>query len=203
MSLGIIGAICLSFVIVSLTIDYQLELAKEHLRFRKGFISQTNWIDSPYGALHIYLFNITNAEAFLNGTDARMRVQEVGPIVYRVQGRNEVLNQTEDTLTYRKWRYEHVEFDPVASCSPDVLNQTIILPNLVLLGAAAKLHDWVFLVRHAFNAITINESVFLTKSVYYFLWDFTVPALSLLAQYVPNIVSNCGLLFNVSIRNSH
>ncbi|XP_061396825.1 scavenger receptor class B member 1 [Musca vetustissima] len=194
--LGISGAVFLGLFIVSLCVDYQQELLKEHIRFRKGFISQLNWIDSPYGRLKMYIFNITNAEAFLAGNDTRIHVQEVGPIVYRIVGRNEILNQTEDSVTFRKLRYEQVEFMPHESCSPDILNQTIVLPNLVLLGAAAKLHDWVFLVRHAFNAITINESIFLTKSVYYFLWDFTVPALSLLAQYVPNIVSNCGLLYN-------
>uniref|UniRef100_T1P7V4 CD36 family protein n=1 Tax=Musca domestica TaxID=7370 RepID=T1P7V4_MUSDO len=194
--LGISGVLFLSLTILSLCVDYQYELLKEHIRFRKGFVSQLNWVDSPYGRLKMYLFNVTNAEAFLAGNDSRIHVQEVGPIVYSIIGHNEILNQTEDTITYLKKRYEHVEFMPDESCAPDILNQTIVLPNMVLLGAAAKLHDWVFLVRHAFNAITINESVFLTKSVYYFLWDFTVPALSLMSQYLPNIVSNCGLLYN-------
>ncbi|XP_075165938.1 scavenger receptor class B member 1 [Haematobia irritans] len=194
--LGISGVLFLALFIVSLAIDYQLELAKEHIRFRKGFVSQMNWADSPFGSLHMYLFNVTNAEAFTNGNDTRMHIQEVGPIVYNIHGRNEILNQTDDMLIYRKSRYGKIEFDPVASCAPDILNQTITLPNLVLLAAAAKLHDWVFLVRHAFNAITINEPLFMNRTVYYFLWDFKIPALNLLAQYVPNIVSNCGLLFN-------
>ncbi|XP_073847456.1 scavenger receptor class B member 1 [Musca autumnalis] len=194
--LGISGVLFLGLFIVSLCVDYQYELVKEHTRFRKGLLSQYNWLDSPYGRLKLYLFNITNAAEFLAGNHTRLRVQEVGPIVYRVVGRNEIINQTADTLTYRKIRYEVAEFMPNESCSPDILNQTIILPNLVLLSSAAKLYDWGMWVRHGFNAITINESVFLTKSVYYFLWDFTVPALSLLSKYVPNIVSNCGLLYN-------
>ncbi|XP_059224990.1 scavenger receptor class B member 1 [Stomoxys calcitrans] len=194
--LGVSGVLFLAFFIVSLAIDYQLELSKEHIRFRKGFISQMNWKESPFGSISMYLFNVTNAEEFLNGNDTRMRVQEVGPIVYKMRGQNKILNQTDDMLIYHKTRYKHIEFDPEASCAPDILNQTITLPNLVLLGAAAKLHDWVFLVRHAFNAITINEPLFMNRSVYYFLWDFKVPALNLLSQYVPNIVSNCGLLFN-------
>lgn len=198
MSLSIIGTTTSLLFVISLNLDYQWELAKEHVRFRKGMASQSNWMSAPYGRLNVYLFNVTNSKEFLNGTERRLKLQQIGPIVYKLRGRNEVLNQTADSLTFRKIRYDSIEFDPESSCSPDILNQTIILPNLVLLSAAAKLHDWVFLVRHAFNAITINESVFLTKTVHYFLWDFKLPALDMLSNYVPNIVANCGMLFNVS-----
>ena len=33
--------------------------------------------------MKIYLFNLTNLEAWLNGSDAKLRVEEVGPWVYR------------------------------------------------------------------------------------------------------------------------
>lgn len=179
--------------------DYQWFMAEEHIRFRSGLPLQSNWLSSPVGTFRVYLFNVTNSQRFLNGSDLRLKVEEVGPIVYKIKGRNEIIKQSEGMLTFRKVRFEDVSFDAAASCLPDILNQTIILPNLVLLSSAAKLHDWVFLVRHAFNAITINEAVFLNETVHYFLWDFTLPALSLLSKYVPNLVTNCGLLHNVSV----
>ncbi|XP_054738326.1 scavenger receptor class B member 1 [Anastrepha obliqua] len=196
LTVTLLGAISSILFVVSLKANYQWALSHEHIRFRKGFPSQKNWIDSPYGTLKSYLFNVTNGEAFLNGTDAKLKVEEIGPIVYRIKGRNDILNQTDDTLTYQKLPYEDIQFDPIASCAPDILNQTIILPNFILFGTAAKFHDWVFLVRHAFNAITINEPVLIKQSIYYFLWNFTTPALSSLSSYVPNIVSNCGMLHN-------
>ncbi|KAM7346224.1 scavenger receptor class B member 1 [Cochliomyia hominivorax] len=195
-TLSIIGTFATLLFLVSLNVDYQWELAKEHIRFRSGMPSQANWIASPYGRLKVYLFNVTNSEEFLSGNDTRLKVEEVGPIVYHIQGHNEILHQSRESLTYRKIRYRETAFDPESSVSPDILNQTVILPNLVLLGAAAKLHDWVFLVRHAFSAVTANESVFLKKSINYFLWDFKLPALDMLSNYVPNIVSNCGMLYN-------
>lgn len=198
MALALCGFMCTVLFTLSLCVSYQREFTKEHVRFRKGLFSQESWLDTPKGLLRIYLFNVTNSAEFLSGQHSRIHVKEIGPIVYRLYGRNNILHQDDDTLIYRKIRNNMIEFDPLASCAPDILNQTIVMPNLVLLGAASKLHDWVFLVRHAFNAITINESVFLNKSIYYFLWDFNVPALKLLANYVPNIVSNCGLLHNVS-----
>lgn len=33
--------------------------------------------------LSLYIFNITNAEAFLSGADKKLRLEEVGPYVYQ------------------------------------------------------------------------------------------------------------------------
>uniref|UniRef100_A0A1A9WI69 Scavenger receptor class B member 1 n=1 Tax=Glossina brevipalpis TaxID=37001 RepID=A0A1A9WI69_9MUSC len=195
-SLTITAIVCSVLFIISLHIDYHWEFIKEHVRFRRDSPLQNGWISSPQGTLRVYLFNVTNAASFLNGTDLRLKIEEVGPIAYRLSGRNEIISQTKDSLIFRRYPHEKLEFDPLASCSPDILNQTITMPNIILLSSAAKLHDWVFWVRHAFNAITINESAFLKNTINYFLWDFTLPWLSLLASHVPNIVSNCGLLYN-------
>nr|ABC25069.1 scavenger receptor protein [Glossina morsitans morsitans] len=195
-SLTITAVVCSVLFLASLHINYQWEFIKEHVRFRRNSPQQNEWTHSPHGMLRVYMFNVTNAESFLNGTDLRLKIQQIGPIAYHVTGLNEILSQTSDSVTFRRNPHNIFEFDPSASSSPDILNQTIIMPNIILLSSAAKLHDWVFFVRHAFNAITINESAFLKETINYFLWDFTIPTLSLLAHYVPNIVSNCGLLYN-------
>lgn len=42
------------------------------------------WFDPPEEVLlKAYLFNITNSEEFMNGTDSKLKVDEVGPIIYR------------------------------------------------------------------------------------------------------------------------
>ena len=41
------------------------------------------WKEPPVELyIKIYLFNITNAEAFMDGTE-KMKVEEIGPYVYR------------------------------------------------------------------------------------------------------------------------
>lgn len=198
---SIAGIICGALFLTSIIFNYQYEFTKEHVRFRKGFPSQSAWITSPSGTLNCYLFNVTNSAAFLNGSESKLNLQEIGPIVYKIKGRNHILNvdYNDSTLTYEKSRYYEVEFDPEASCAPDILNQTMISPNFILLSAAAKLHDWVPIVRTIFNSVTVKEPVFMHQTVNYFLWNFSTPALDVLAEYVPNIASNCGMLYNVSI----
>lgn len=42
------------------------------------------WQNPPVNIyLKIYLFNVTNAEAFMAGDDPKMKVEQVGPYVYR------------------------------------------------------------------------------------------------------------------------
>ncbi|XP_011194480.1 scavenger receptor class B member 1 [Zeugodacus cucurbitae] len=200
-TVAFLGAISFILFVISLKVNFQWALTQEHIRFRKGFPSQNNWIASPYGTLKSYLFNVTNGEAFLNGTDSKIKLQEIGPIVYHIKGRNEILNQSDHSIIYQKLRYDDIQFDPDASCAPDILNQTVILPNFILFGTAAKFHDWVFLVRHVFNAITVKEPVLIKETINYFLWNFTTPALNSLSSYVPNIVSNCGMLHNALKKN--
>lgn len=200
MSLSIVGVLCTILFLLFVCFDVQQEMLKEHVRFRLGSYSQWLWHgDESSGRIYYYLFNVTNSEEFLSGQDKRLHLQEVGPIVYRTKILHDALHQDDDTLTFRKIRNSVFEFDPEYSVRPDILNQTIILPNMVLLSVAATLHDWVYLVRHAFNAVTINEKVFLNKTIYYFLWEFDVPVLKLLSNYMPNIEPNCGILHLVSI----
>lgn len=33
--------------------------------------------------IKVYVFNVTNTEAFLNGTDKKLKLQEIGPYVYQ------------------------------------------------------------------------------------------------------------------------
>jgi len=56
----------------------------QRLRMRKGFPAFEWWAEPPQQVfLHLYLFNITNHEQFLNGSHTKLHFQEVGPYVFR------------------------------------------------------------------------------------------------------------------------
>lgn len=42
------------------------------------------WENPPLDVyLKVYIFNVTNADSFLAGSDKKLKVEEVGPYVYR------------------------------------------------------------------------------------------------------------------------
>ncbi|EDW02526.1 lysosome membrane protein 2 [Drosophila grimshawi] len=181
--------------VISCRISYQHAMTQEHTRFRQQMPTMDSWVNSPFGKLKSYLFNVTNAEAFLDGRDSKIKLQEVGPITYGMLGYNDILNRTGSSVTYSKERYRQMKFLPEESVSPDILNKTIIQFNSVLLGSAIQVvHNYPFALR-VFNALTIGEPVFLSNSVNYFLWEYTRPSLKLLSSVMP-LDTNCGLLFN-------
>lgn len=142
-----LGTVSFILFVISLKVNFQWSLTQYTRAYSssKRLPSQKNWLTSPYGTLKSCLFNVTNGEAFLNGTYSKIKLQEIGPIVYRIKVRNEILNQTDRALTYQRLRYDDIQFDLVNSCAPDILNQTIVLPNFILLGIAAKFHDWHYI----------------------------------------------------------
>lgn len=194
----VLGVGSVYLFVVSLSVDYRLVVAREQVRFRQEMPTMDSWINSPFGKLKNYVFNVTNAEAFRAGRDKRLKVQEIGPITYNIVGFNEILERNATTLKYSKHRYRIVEFLPEESVAPDVLNWTITSTNNVLLGAAAKLKHEAPLAALGFDAVFAFEDEFVTNTVYYFLWEFTRPLLQGLSK-MSNMAANVGVLHNVSI----
>ncbi|XP_017045121.1 scavenger receptor class B member 1 [Drosophila ficusphila] len=191
----VLAALNVYLFAVSCSVHYPTLVAREHVRFRQEMPTMDSWINSPFGKLKNYVFNVTNAEEFWSGRDSRLKVQEIGPIVYRIVGYNDILERNESFVKYRKHRYRVVEFLPEESVAPDVLNWTITSTNNVLLGAAAKLSHDSFLALFGFDAIARLDDIFITDSVYYFLWEFTRPLLQAISK-VSFLRSNVAVLHN-------
>jgi len=195
-SLSLFCVLNILLFVISCRINYQYELAKVHVQFSEFMPTMDSWINSPFGKLKSYMFNVTNAEEFLSGRDKKVKLQQIGPIVYNIVGYNDILNRTDSSVTFRKHRYRHIEFLPDESVSPDILNKTVVQFNSFLIGAAAKFAQIPF-TSMAFNAVTLGEKLFMPGSVYYFLWEFSRPTLQLFSRVVP-LATNCGTLYNVS-----
>lgn len=51
---------------------------------RRGTFLFNVWESPPLDVyLKVYIFNITNGDAFLSGRDKKLKVMEVGPYVYQ------------------------------------------------------------------------------------------------------------------------
>nr|XP_016927607.1 scavenger receptor class B member 1 [Drosophila suzukii] len=191
----VLAALNVYLFVMSCGVEYPILVAREHVRFRQEMPTMDSWINSPFGKLKNYVFNVTNAEEFRSGRDSKLKVEEIGPIVYKIVGLNEVLERNATNIKYRKHRYRIVEFLPEESVAPDVLNWTITSTNNVILGAATKLKHTLPIAAFGFDAALMMEDIFVTDSVYYFLWEFTRPLLQSISK-VSNIRSNVAVLYN-------
>ncbi|XP_072382219.1 scavenger receptor class B member 1-like isoform X4 [Diabrotica undecimpunctata] len=101
------------------------------IRMTPGLPAYDWWVVPPKDAIvKIYLFNVTNSERFLNKTDNKLKLEEVGPIVFReiLVHKNVVFNDN-GTLSYtsnRTLQYAP-EINPV-----NLLNKTLVMPNVAV-----------------------------------------------------------------------
>lgn len=91
------------------------------------------WLNpDPEVRLSVYIFTVLNAQQYLDGTDVKLRLHEVGPIVYReiLHHENVVLHPENSTMSYTAVR--RAEFVDHYN-EPNILNRTITVPNFALL----------------------------------------------------------------------
>nr|CAI5846189.1 unnamed protein product [Callosobruchus analis] len=154
------------------------------------------WLHPPDEVLlKVYIFNVTNSEEFLNGTDAKLKLEEIGPIIYREKLRhtNPIFNEN-GTLTYTANRS--------AIYLPELntidLNQTIIMPNLAVLFIPSYFYNAPFYVKMGINMMmhTSKSSPFVKTTIQNYLWNETDPILDVCQKLAPALVptKNVGIL---------
>ncbi|XP_023946681.2 lysosome membrane protein 2 [Bicyclus anynana] len=171
----------------------------EKLNMRPGFPPYDWWADPPDEVkMRAYVFNVTNHERFLLGLDDKMHVEEIGPIVYLEKLKHSNMRFNENsTLTYTAERFliylpDHNTID---------LNQTLVVPNLAILGLSSYLHKANYFVRSGLKFLvkTHGSKFFVKKTIYEYLWDNKDTLLDTSQHLAPGLVpsTNMGMLSRV------
>lgn len=188
-------------------IEYDLlEIANtERISLRPGNPAFEKW-KSPQSPLivKVYLFGVNNSEAFLNGTDSKLKLEEVGPIIYHSHiKQKDIVFEEDSTLSFTTENdFQFAEDEN----TPGILNRTLTIPNSMILGISAIIKDNLdnFLARGSFNIMiaNTNDKIFLNRTVYEILWNLTSPTLENIKNHIPKSLvprPNAGFLYNVSV----
>ncbi|XP_008557415.1 scavenger receptor class B member 1 [Microplitis demolitor] len=138
--------------------------------------------------LKVYVFNITNAEAFLNNEE-KLRVQEVGPYVYQeILENTKVLWHDNGTISYIPKRT--VVYRPDMSIS-DPTKDIVTVTNIPFLGVSSALYDASFFVNYPLAQLTnlLDTKPILNMTVYEYLWGYEDPLVRLASGIVPNFIN--------------
>uniref|UniRef100_A0A182JEV2 Scavenger receptor class B n=1 Tax=Anopheles atroparvus TaxID=41427 RepID=A0A182JEV2_ANOAO len=145
----------------------------------------------------MFIFNVTNSDRWLEGLDEQLHLEEIVPIVYRelLEHENVTFHESNSTMSYVTRR--RLEFLPEQNV-PGILNRTIIVPNISLLGAAAKIENDNYFKKKAFNILYTmsGDAVFSRMTIYDYLWNTRPPFLEQVRKIVPSMVpsDNVGIL---------
>ncbi|KAK5638325.1 hypothetical protein RI129_012620 [Pyrocoelia pectoralis] len=144
------------------------------------------WKNPPYEVMiKAYIFNVTNGRAFLDGEE-KLVLNEVGPYVYKEMVFNTNISFNENgTLSFIGRRA--IKLVPGLSVG-DPSKDTLLLPNVPLLGAVSAMVDQSFFVKLAVGQLSLLVSAkeFLNLTVDEYLFGYNDNLITLASQFLPN-----------------
>lgn len=200
MIVRIVFAVFLTIIAVLLAyvdIVKLINICRINLSPRSVFLD--GWKQPPVPVeTRVYIFNYTNVDRFMAGEDAKLHLQEIGPIIYHKYVKQDNLEfHADSTMSYT------TTFDmvfPEDLNIPGIINKTIVVPNTIVFTMATMANNKL-LMKLPMNVVLHQEPLFVNRSIYDFLWSFTSPTLEKLKAVVPSALipsSNAGILYNVS-----
>lgn len=128
----VIGTLCLLFGAFCLNYSVYEFIMTDRLNMRPGLPPFEFWKNpEPLVTFKLFIWNVTNADDFLEGKDDKIKLKEVGPIVYEeVLKHTDVVFHENSTMSYNATKQIYFLEDQNEA---GILNQTVIVPNLVTL----------------------------------------------------------------------
>lgn len=122
--------------------------------------------------LKVYVFNYTNVEAYESGDAEKLQVDEIGPYVYEeTLEKVNVEFHANGTISYQEKRAHRYCEDLSGGRS---LNDSVIVPNLPMLGAAASGKEYLYPFRLMLSSVIhqLDAKPFIKVPVDKFIWGY-------------------------------
>ncbi|XP_070499798.1 lysosome membrane protein 2-like isoform X1 [Chironomus tepperi] len=171
----------------------------ENLKFSPLFPQFHLWKNPvPEVLLKVYIFNITNAEDFIAGKDEKLKLQEIGPIIFQetLEHKDIQFHDENSTMSYTVSR--QIIFKESANLK-GILNETVYVVNMAL--SAASYINKSFFMRRSYNILlrTLQTKPVVSTTIYNYFFNMTDPILQLANTVVPFIAptKDTGILQNI------
>ncbi|OXU24944.1 hypothetical protein TSAR_015667 [Trichomalopsis sarcophagae] len=184
-----VGVMCSSLAFVTYVINPVNMIVQHKLKMSPSSMIFSLWRKPPIGIyINVYIFNITNAEAFLNGDEKILKVEEIGPYVYEetLENRNITWNEN-GTISYIPKRTVQFRRDLSVGKPED---DYVMVPNIPMLGIFSSLHNAGFFVNYPFAQLTnfLDSKPILHIPVQDYLWGYDDSLVSLAGTVVPSYI---------------
>ncbi|XP_067618384.1 lysosome membrane protein 2 isoform X2 [Eurosta solidaginis] len=172
-----------------MAIDPLQILVDNQLTLKPGTILYNLWLNPPLEVfISVFMFNVTNVDAFMSGHDAKLKVVETGPYVYQeVLENQDVLFNDNNTITYTPKRT--VRFVRERSIG-DPMDDMIFAPNIPYMGVMSAAADYSVFTSMAINVLMkkFDSKPMLKLTVHDYLWGYEDPLVHLASKIVPGII---------------
>lgn len=170
---------------------------------KPGTLIYALWLFPPLDVyINVYIFNYTNVEEFMSGRATKLKVEEVGPYVYKevLSNHNVTLNEANNTITYTP-RREYI-FAPERSIG-DPMVDFVRAPNIPLMGITTLASGLSMFASLGLGALTrqLQAKPMLNLTVHEYLWGYEDNLVQLAGRFVPSWIdfSSFGIMEKVRL----
>ncbi|XP_050349541.1 scavenger receptor class B member 1-like [Nymphalis io] len=193
-----VGVILLVIPIVSMFLDPQYQIMIYMTRIAVGSKFYKIFARENVATLvQVYVFNVTNAEAFLSGEDHKLRIEEVGPFTYQEYQKNDNFEVDEEAGVMRYKPLVRTEFRRDLSIDdPELVNITV--PNAAMLAISSMLSSYSYWTKAGFTLLAdrLQSKPIIDADVHSYLWGYDEPLIALSNTLMPGWItfSKMGIL---------
>ncbi|XP_047505055.1 lysosome membrane protein 2-like isoform X1 [Pieris napi] len=170
---SVVGLLFMVLASLSCIWDSAHILAIHMVRLSKGSIMYNivTQKDYPCAYYDIYLFNITNGDAFLSGREKKLKVEEVGPFRYQEFRTNTNIDLDVEKGILKYTPKIDIRFIPEFSIA-DPRDVELQMPDMVMLAAASRASVHAVFVQYFYNIAvkTLKRRPIHTTTVDNVLW---------------------------------
>uniref|UniRef100_A0ABM5F2S6 Scavenger receptor class B member 1 n=2 Tax=Pogona vitticeps TaxID=103695 RepID=A0ABM5F2S6_9SAUR len=188
LGLGLAGLGCLLcgvLMVVVVPVIMREQVAK-NVRLEPGGMAFELWKDIPVPFhLSIYFFEVLNSKEILRG--GKPVVNQRGPYVYReYREKHNITFHDNGTLSFLEYRRYHFQPDMSNGSESDY----IVVPNMLVMGAAVMLDDLPFAVKLTVSSTFafFRETAFMNRTVGEILWGYDDPLVDFLNSIKPGMI---------------
>lgn len=201
------GVLLVLISIISAAINPIEIITNYFVTMREGSFIYNMWANPTYELFtEIWIYNYTNTKEFLDGTDKVMKLNEVGPFVYREMRTNDdmrVDKEKELLSMVPRLRLIFLKDKSVA----DPINITVTVPNIPLLALSTLAADKLGYLGNSgayYSMSMLNLKPFKAISVHKMFWGYYDPLVTLANTILPGWIDfdKLGLLDRLYVQRN-
>ncbi|XP_062814626.1 scavenger receptor class B member 1 isoform X2 [Anolis carolinensis] len=203
--LAVAGLACLACGIAMIVLVPRIvrEQVVKNVRLEPNGMAFELWKDIPVPFyFSVYLFEVLNPDDILRGE--KPVVNQRGPYVYReYRVKENITFHENDTLSFLEYRQFHFKADMSNGSESDY----IVVPNMLVMGAAVMLEDLPFPVKLTISSTfaLFGQKAFMNLTVDQILWGYDNPLVDFLNSIKPGMIpfkGKFGLLADFNNSNT-
>ncbi|CAG5033942.1 unnamed protein product [Parnassius apollo] len=182
------GTLLAILAVVSMAVNPVDIFTNWYLDIKEGKFIYRMWQKPTYELFsEVHVFNYTNVDEYLKGSDKAMKLQEIGPFTFQEIRTNSNITIDKERGVMSMWPKTELKFLREKSIA-DYKDVQIVVPNIAMIAISTLIADKLGYLANAgayYSISALGSKLFLNMTAEELLWGYTDPIVSIANTFLP------------------